>query len=125
MQNVPRHGRGFTLLEVVVALALIAIALASGVTAVSSHTRNAAGLQERTFAHWVAMNKLAEVQSSQSWPELRETRGSEVMARHTWYWTMAVRSTPNDFIRQVDVMVRSGEDDDTPLVTLTGFVGKS
>lgn len=125
MRTGQRQCRGFTLLEVMVALALIAIALASGVTAVSSNTRNAAGLQERTYAHWVAMNKLAEVQTSKQWPELRETRGEELMARHTWHWTMKVTKTPNDFIRRVDVMVRSNEGDESSLVTLSGFVGKS
>lgn len=119
------HNQGFTLLEVMVALALIAIALASGVTAVSNNTRNAAGLQERTYAHWVAMNKLTEIQISKPWPELRESRGNELLARHTWHWTLKVSKTPNDFIRRVDVMVRSNEDDESSLVTLSGFVGKS
>ena len=59
---------GFTLLEVMVALAVIAFALAAAVSAVSGNTRNAAGLQQRTYAHWVAMNKMAELQISQQWP---------------------------------------------------------
>jgi len=49
--------RGFTLLEVIVALAVIAFALSAAVSAVSGNTRNAAGLQQRTYAHWVAMNQ--------------------------------------------------------------------
>jgi general secretion pathway protein I len=121
-----RHVKGFTLIEVVVALAVIALALAAATTAVSSNIRNASGLQQRTYAHWVAMNKLAELQLDDQWPSIRTTRGSELMARQEWFWSMKVTKTPDgfDLIRRVDVMVRLNEDDDTPLVTLTGFVGK-
>lgn len=120
-----KRQRGFTLLEVIVALAVIAFALAAGVTAVSGNTRNAAGLQQRSYAHWVAMNKMAELQVTKQWPDLRESRGEESLARHTWFWTIRVSATPNDFIRRVDVFVRASEDDESPLVTLTGYLGKS
>ena len=116
--------RGFTLLEVIVALAVIAFALAAGISAVSGNTRNAAGLQQRSYAHWVAMNTLAELQVTRQWPEPRESRGEEPMARHTWYWTLRVSETPNELIRRVDVFVRASEDDASPLVTLTGYLGK-
>ena len=121
-----RHNQGFTLLEVIVALAVIAFALAAAVSAVSGNTRNAAGLQQRTYAHWVAMNKMAELHVSRQWPSTKTTKGSALMARHEWFWSMKVSKTPDgeDMIRRVDVMVRPNEDDETALVTLTGFVGK-
>lgn len=120
------HNKGFTLLEVIVALAVIAFALAAAVSAVSGNTRNAAGLQQRTYAHWVAMNKMAELHISRQWPSTKTTKGSTLMARHEWFWAMKISKTPDgeDMIRRVDVMVRPNEDDETPLVTLTGFVGK-
>ena len=115
---------GFTLLEVIVALAVIAFALAAAVSAVSGNTRNAAGLQERTYAHWVAMNRLAELHASRQWPALRTTRGSSLMARHEWFWEMTVSKTPVPSVRRVDVMVRADEDAETPLVTVTGYLGQ-
>jgi len=117
---------GFTLIEVVVALAVIALALAAATTAVSSNIRNAAGLQQRTYAHWVAMNKMTELQLDGQWPSIRTTKGSSLMARQEWFWAMKISKTPDgfDLIRRVDVMVRLNEDDEQPLVTLTGFVGK-
>ncbi len=120
------HNKGFTLLEVIVALAVIAFALAAAVSAVSGNTRNAMSLQERTYAHWVAMNEMAELHLSQKWPSIKTSEGSELMAKHEWFWTMKVSKTPDDkdLIRRVDIRVRSNEDDETPLVTLTGFVGK-
>lgn len=121
-----RRSQGFTLLEVVVALAVIAMALAAATTAVSTNILNASGLQQRTYAHWVAMNKLTEMQLDDQWPSIRTTKGSSLMARREWFWSMKVSKTPDpyDLIRRVDVMVRLDEDDDFPLVTLTGFVGK-
>ena len=54
--------RGFTLLEVLVALAVIAIALASIIKAVGTGAANASYLRDKTFAHWVAANRLAQMQ---------------------------------------------------------------
>lgn len=121
-----RHIRGFTLLEVMVALAVIALALAAGTSAISGNIRNASGLQQRTYAHWVAMNKLAEMQLANQWPAIKTTRGSSLMARQEWYWSTSVTKTPDEFdlIRKVDVMVRLDEDDESPLISLTGYVGR-
>ena len=121
-----RNIKGFTLLEVMVALAVIAMALAAATSAVSGNIRNASGLQQRTYAHWVAMNQLAEMQLSNKWPATKTTRGSSLMAKQEWYWSTKVTKTPDgfDLIRRVDVMVRLDEDDESPLVTLTGFVGQ-
>jgi len=116
--------RGFTLLEVIVALAVIAFALSAAVSAVSGNTRNAAGLQQRTYAHWVAMNQMAELHASRLWPSTRTTRGSSLMARHEWYWSIRVSITPDKNVRRVDISVRADEDDESPLVSLTGFVGR-
>ena len=119
-----QHSKGFTLLEVIVALAVIAFALAAGASAVTSSARNASGLQQRTYAHWVAMNKMAELQVAKQWPSIRTTKGSALMARHEWFWSVKISKTPNPVIRRVDVMVRPEEGDESPLVTLTGFVGQ-
>jgi len=119
-----RHQCVFTLLEVIVALAVIAFALSAAVSAVSGNTRNAAGLQQRTYAHWVAMNRMAELHTRRQWPSTRTTRGSSLMARHEWFWSMKVSETPDRNVRRVDITVRADEDDESPLVTLTGFVGR-
>ncbi len=116
--------RGFTLLEVMVALAVIAFALAAAISASSNNTRNAAGLQQRTYAHWVAMNLMTELHINRTFPPPRTTRGSVLMARHEWYWTMNVTKTPNTEMRRVDINVRADEDDKNSLVMLTGYVGR-
>lgn len=120
------RSKGFTLLEVLVALAVIAFSLAAAASAVSGNARNASGLQQRTYAHWVAMNKMAEMHVERKWPSIRTTKGSALMARHEWFYAIKVSKTPDetDFMRRVDIMVRADEDDESPLVTLTGFVGR-
>jgi general secretion pathway protein I len=122
MRSRRRPQGGFTLLEVMVALAVIAFALAAAVSAVSGNTRNAAGLQQRTYAHWVAMNKLAEMQLSDPWPAMTTTTGSSLLARHEWFWRMKVSAAADKSVRQVDISVRADEDDESSLVTLTAFV---
>lgn len=119
--------KGFTLLEVMVALAVIALALAAATSAVSGNIRNASGLQQRTYAHWVAMNEMTKLHLSGQWPAINKTtKGSSLMAKQEWYWSMKVTKTPDDFdlIRKVDITVRLNEDDESSLVTLTGFVGR-
>ncbi len=117
--------QGFTLLEVIVALAVIAFSLAAAASAVSNSAGTASSLQQRTYAHWVAMNKMTELHATKKWPSTSTTKGSTLMARHEWFWSVKVSKTPNQKIRRVDVRVRADENDESPLVTLTGFIGQS
>lgn len=122
------HQRGFTLLEVMVALAVIATAMAAVITTVATGVRNSAGLQERTLAHWVAMNQMTTLEVSKQWPALRTTTGSEIMAEHEWFWSQDVQKVPapeaQQFMRKVIIQVRINESDESPMATLTGFVFK-
>jgi len=119
------RNKGFTLIEVMVALGIVAVCMAAVMITVTTTARNAAGLKERTFAHWVAMNKMAELHiNTKEWPAPRTTTGTELMAEHEWYWTMEVEKTEDENVRRVYIRVRTDEEDEFPLTTLVGFVGK-
>ncbi|MFV2055380.1 MAG: type II secretion system minor pseudopilin GspI [Thiohalomonadales bacterium] len=114
---------GFTLIEIMVALMVLAIGLAAVMTSMAGSIRNASGLQERTFAHWVAMNQMAKIQVSGSKAPSTK-RGSEEMAGHEWYWTIELSNTADKTgkFKFADVRVKVNEDDESPIVTLRTMV---
>ena len=81
-----RSSRGFTLLEVLVALAIIAIAMGALIKTSGGQTANASYLKEKTLAHWVGMNQLVEQRITRGWPDIGNHQGSTEMARKEWYW---------------------------------------
>src|SRR3569833_1152710 len=70
-----RHTSGYTLIEILVALAIIATAVAAVVAGVSGYVNNAAYLRDRTVAQWVVSNKIAEMQLATEWPSPGKRRG--------------------------------------------------
>lgn len=119
-----RRMRGFTLLEVVVALAILAIALLAAVKGISEYVGNTAYLKERSFAHWVALNKVAEMQLGSEWPGAGILKGSESMGGAEWHWEVTVSETPNPEIRRLDVKVTPEAHHDQPLDTLIAYLGR-
>lgn len=88
--------RGFTLIEIMVAMAIIAIALASLMKASGNHTYSAAYLKAKTLAHYVAMNEVTRLQLSKEWPDLGSSNKSTEMAGIEWYWTREVEKTADE-----------------------------
>jgi len=123
-----RHGRqqkGFTLLEVLIALAILAIALAAAIKGVSSHVSNLVYLKERSLAHWVGLNALTELRVSGQWPKTGEIKGDEVMAGREFKWVISVTEVEGGDVRRLDVKVSPEDDDERPLSTMVAYVGKS
>lgn len=113
---------GFTLLEVLVALAILALALGAGIRAAGSNIDNASYLRDRTFAHWVAMNRLAEMQIFKKYPAPGSTeRGTTLMGGFEWHWKvetkLAKEFDPYQF-GVANIEVRRNEDDAQTLATL-------
>ncbi len=117
--------RGFTLIEVLVALAVLAIALAAVIKAIGSHVSNTAYLKERSLAHWVGMNALTELRVSGEWPRSGEIKGDESMAGREFRWVINVTEVEGGDVRRLDVRVTPEEDEDRPLTTLVAYIGKS
>jgi len=118
------RSRGFTLLEVMVALAIIAIGLGAVITEASRNLSNAALLEEKTLAHWVAMNKVVEFQVGDEWPGAGEQKGDVEMAGREWYWTLIVINTMDDRVRRMDVEVRTESGSERPVVKVISYLGQ-
>lgn len=115
--------RGFTLIEVLVAVAVLAIALAALVQAASEHSAGITWLRDRSFAHWVAMNKLTAMQLHGAW----STGGQDSQRRFAgrqWPVHVEISETSYPDLRRVDVSVYDPEDKDRRLARVTGLLRK-
>ena len=121
----PSPTRGFTLLEVLVALVVLTISLAAAISATSRYVDNSSYLRDRAFAHWVAMNRITETLLQQDWPGVGKKRGDETMGGHEWTWSREVLATADDDVRRVEVEVRLSDDDERPIARLVAFVGRT
>ena len=96
---------GMTLLEVMVALAIFALAGTAAMKAASDHLNSVSRIEENTFATWVANNRLNEMKLTGSWPPKNNIRGSAEMAERTWYWQQNVKKTADADLLAVEVSV--------------------
>lgn len=114
--------RGFTLIEILVALAIAAVALAAGMRALAQAADGAGTLKARTLALWVAQNRLAAIQLGSNSLSSSETRGGAVQAGVAFLWQVQVSGTPNPAFRRVDIVVSEAGVPDYTLARLTGYV---
>lgn len=116
--------RGFTLVEVVVALAIVAIGMLAVFKTIGDTTNNVSYLRDRSFAAWIADNLITEIRLSGEMPSVDETSGELEYAGRVWHWITRVSQTPVEGLRRIDVSVRrEGDDEESSLVTLSGFAG--
>ena len=99
------RARGFTLVEVLVALLLVSLALAALVRTAGTSARNLATLQEATLAQWVASNVIAEARLQQVLPPVGRSEGRVAMGGWRWRWRMEVQGTDLPDVRRLDVRV--------------------
>ena len=125
-----RRGRGFTLLEVLVALAIFAVVAASVLSASARSLKTAARLEDKTFATWLADNRLQEIQLADAPPVEGREQGEESYAGRRWQWQTEVQATSEPEMLRITVRVAPrperglrGKIEDNALVTLSGFVG--
>ena len=122
----PYQIRGFSLLEVIIALAVVSIALLAlsrtGGSAPAQYTK----LQQSTLALWVADNALAGLRLDEGFPEPGTRFGRENMAGVSWRWQAEITQTSESRIRRVDVTVyldNSPEREQLAILNHTGFIG--
>jgi general secretion pathway protein I len=116
--------RGFTLVEVLVALSIVAIAIGAGIKAAGSLTQNAQRLQDVTAAQWCAENQLTglRITTPPSFPAVGDTEFTCEQFGATYTGKLVVRPTPNPSFRRADAQVfnEAGQ----PLLTLSTVLGR-
>jgi len=118
-----RRPGGFTLLEVMVALVIISLALAGVAGSMGQMIDTANTMRDRTYASWIAQNKIAELRLSGVLPEVGESSGEEDYANTTWAWSAEISETGIENLMKVDVSVfYPGVD--VPVRLVTGFIGE-
>ncbi|MGI9133849.1 MAG: type II secretion system minor pseudopilin GspI [Rhodoferax sp.] len=115
-----RRYLGFTLIEVLVALGIVALALAAGVRATASLTRNAERLGDQMLAHLCAENALVAMRLSRQMPALGNTTTACEQAGRTFSVRLAVLPTPNPNFMRVEAQVQEGEAGLLSLATVVG-----
>jgi general secretion pathway protein I len=112
---------GFTLIEVLVALAIVSIALLAGSQAMSALTRGAQRQSDVLLAQMCAENELIKVRLSKQMPNIGESAAACEQAGKTFTVRMEVRATPNPSFRRVDAQVL---DDSAAVLSIATIVGR-
>lgn len=123
------RNKGFTLLEVLVAMTILAVALAALVKGGSDHSRNTLYLQERTLAHWAGQNLLAEYETGMRPVAEGNRSGDTQMGPFRYGYRVAISDytpqapMPLPSVKRIDIrlwLLEQGEQDQRAFVS--GFV---
>lgn len=117
-----RHDSGFTLLEVLVAMTLLAVSLGAALTAVAGSSDRLARVQERTLGYWVATNVLTGLRLQADGAILGARFGEETMDGREFFWRVDVLTTPDPATRRVEVQVFRDRGARESVASLTGFL---
>jgi general secretion pathway protein I len=113
--------RGFSLMEVLVAMMIAATALVALFAAAGSVTQTTVALRDRTYAQLVASNQIAELRARRGWPAPGEQTGQVELAGRTWTWRATVSETEDPAIRRIDYVVLDAGG--AQVAALIGFLG--
>lgn len=113
---------GFTLVEVLVALAIVSVALAAALRSAGQGTSNVEELRSRLLASWVAENRLAEHRARADWLPLGIHRGTAREGNIDFSWREEVIATPNPLFRRVNIFVFAITEESNSLARLSGFI---
>ena len=121
MLRCQKANHGFTLVEMLVAVVILAIALGALMDSMNTVVRNGVALQERTLALWIAEDVLNESRIANNWPATGITNGKRELDGKNWPWQLNVEQTPETGIFKATINVFHPNDDERALSTLTTY----
>ncbi|MFT5578305.1 MAG: general secretion pathway protein I [Paraglaciecola psychrophila] len=120
-----KRSKGFTLVEVMVALLIVSVAISALLSQMMSNIDGTAYLRDKTIAQWVALNQLEllYLENAQGNKLVgRERSGKVEMANRQWYWRIKPLPSLAAGFEQIAVSVSTAENDDAPVVTIMGLI---
>ena len=120
----PDKQRGFTLLEVLVALAILAVSSASLMISDGQSIRQVSRVQDKVIASWLAENTLNNFYIGKKWPEPGTSGNVQLWNERRWYVNTETSSTKSDKLRKIDVHIYTGDSvqPQNKVYALTGFI---
>ena len=117
------RSKGFTLLEVLIALTIVALSLTAVAASMSQMIDAATTMRDRTYASWIAQNKITELRLSNVVPEVGSSTGEIEFGNADWEWRVVVSESGIEDFMRIDVSV-SLLGEEYVIRTVTGFVGE-
>jgi len=115
--------KGFTLLEVMFALLIVALTMGAIVETGGYSAKRTAQLTEKTIASWIAQNQVTLYRAKRTWTSKSSKSGVVEMANSEWRWKMKISKTDEPLLRRLDVDVYLADGSDIK-ASATGFTGK-
>lgn len=120
-----QYNKGFTLLEVLVALSICAMAGIAAMQATSEHIHHLSSIEEQTYASWVAENIMVEQRTKgEQWEGENGVRGSEVMAGVEWFWRQDIGKTADKDFVKLTINIFSDEKYEHSIYELATYLNK-
>jgi general secretion pathway protein I len=114
--------RGFTLIEVLVALAILAVALAAAARASGMSISGSDRIKQRLLASWVAQNRLAEDSARKVWPDIGTRSGDVTQGGIPMHWEERISATPNTSFRRIEIVVTPKAEPQYQAAQLSGYI---
>lgn len=117
-----QHSAGFTLLEILVALSIVAIGLVAVAKSLVGNVTMTQEVEDRLVANWVASNILAEIRLERKWRAGSQAQNTVTMAGRTWYTKEKFTATADKDLARVDVSVFSDKSTERQSASLFGYI---
>lgn len=117
-----RHDRGFTLIETVIALIIVALGMTAVFMQLNLYATSNIRAEQRTLASWIASNQLTALSLQSAWPELGDSEDEIEFADRLWHLTVSVSETDVEDLRRADVSVALADRPERIILTESALI---